>query len=249
MGIQENDQSHSRRSFDVSGIDWDDEASIHQWARNVWTLVTNEWGNHMPETPSTVLTDEYTKAVAYATDLHASQTRKGNTIPYAAHLLGVSSLVLEAGGTQSEAIAGLLHDAVEDCGGLSTLEVIRSRFGDRVAEIVLACSDSTDEDWKRTVGYWERKQAYLDHLESTADERAVLVSMADKVHNARAIVTDLQRSGAGVLDKFNGRPEEILTYYVECLRIAETKSVPDSLLWPLYTAVLEIDEYVMGRAG
>lgn len=249
MGIHENDQPRSRRFFDVSGIDWADEASIHQWARDVWALVTNERGNHMPETPSTVLTDKYMKAVAYATDLHASQTRKGNTIPYAAHLLGVSSLVLEAGGTETEAIAGLLHDAVEDCGGLATLEVIRSRFGERVAEIVLACSDSTDEQWKGRVGYWERKQAYLDHLESTTDERAVLVSIANKVHNARAITTDLQRHGAGVLEKFNGQPEEILSYYIECLRIAETKNVPDELLWPLYTSVLEIDDYVMGQVG
>ena len=118
----------------------------------------------------------------------------------------------------------------------------------RVAEIVLACSDSTDEEWKKTVDYWERKQAYLDHLEASTDERAVLVSIADKVHNARAIVTDLQRKGAAVLDKFNGDAGEILTYYVECLRIGEAKNVPDELLWPLHTAVLEIDRHVMGES-
>ena len=236
---------HQRRYFDVSGIDWGDDASIDRWAQEVWTLVTDEWGNYMTEEPLTVLTERYTHAVAYATDLHADQTRKGNTIPYSAHLLGVSSLVLEAGGTEDEAIAGLLHDAVEDCGGLPTLEAIRSRFGDRVAEIVLACSDSTDEEWKQRVPYWERKQAYLNHLEATTDERAVLVSIADKVHNTCAIVTDLQKKGAKVLKKFNGQRGEILTYYVECLRIGEAKNVPDELLWPLYTAVLEIDRYVM----
>jgi (p)ppGpp synthase/HD superfamily hydrolase len=239
---------HQRRYFDVSGIDWDDDASIDRWAQKVWTLVTDEWGNHMTEAPSTILTEKYTQAVAYATELHASQTRKGNTIPYAAHLLGVSSLVLEAGGTEDEAIAGLLHDAVEDCGGMPTYDEIKARFGGRVAEIVLACSDSTDEEWKRTADYWERKQAYLDHLETSTDERAVLVSIADKVHNARAIVTDLQKKGVKVLKKFNGEPSEILIYYVECLRIGEAKNMPGELLWPLRTAVLEIDRFVMGES-
>lgn len=200
----------------------------------------------MSKSTATVLTDTYTQAVAYATAIHATQVRKGTTVLYATHLLGVSSLVLEAGGSEDEAIAGLLHDAVEDCGGLPRAADVRARFGDRVADIVLACSDSTDEEWKRTVNYWERKQAYLDHLESTDDERAVLVSIADKVHNARAIVTDLQRHGVGVLDKFTGSPGEILTYYVECLRIAEFKNVPEALLWPLFAAIVELDAFVMG---
>ena len=239
--------SPDRRAFiAVGGIDWDDDASITRWAYRVWQHITDDWGTDMTDAPRTILTEKYTSAIAYATGLHATQTRKGNDIPYVAHLLGVSSLVLEAGGTEDEAIAGLLHDAVEDCGGLPTLAGIRSRFGDRVADIVLACSDSTDEEWKKTVDYWVRKQAYLDHLEATDDERAVLVSIADKVHNARAIVTDLQQQGADMFCKFNGDAGEILTYYVECLRIGETKNVPPTLLWPLYTAVTEIDRYVMG---
>jgi (p)ppGpp synthase/HD superfamily hydrolase len=174
--------------------------------------------------PHVVLTDRYAQAVAYASIIHATDTRKGTNISYMSHLLGVSSLVIEAGGDEDEAIAGLLHDAVEDAGGLPRLEDIRARFGDRVADIVLACSDSTDEDWKRTVGYWPRKQAYLDHLEARAGERAVLVSIADKTHNARAIVTDLERSGYAVLKKFNGTPAEVLKYYDECLRIGISKS-------------------------
>lgn len=101
-----------------------------------------------------------------------------------------------------------------------------------MADIVLACSDSTDEEWKKTVGYWERKEAYLETLEATDDERAVLVSIADKVHNARAIVTDLQQQGLTMFKKFKGTAGEILTYYVECLRIAETKNVPPALLGP-----------------
>jgi len=194
--------------------------------------------------PHVVLTDRYAQAVAYASIIHATDTRKGTNISYMSHLLGVSSLAIEAGGNEDEAIAGLLHDAVEDAGGLPRLEDIRARFGDRVADIILACSDSTDEEWKRTVGYWPRKQAYLDHLEATADERAVLVSIADKTHNARAIVTDLERSGYAVLKKFNGTPAEVLKYYEECLRIGISKNVPDTLTTPLGLAVETIREYV-----
>ncbi len=200
----------------------------------------------MHEAPSTVLTEAYTDAIAYATALHANQTRKGNTIPYTAHLLGVSSLVLEAGGTEEEAIAGLLHDAVEDCGGLATLEAIRSRFGDRVAEIVLACSDSTDEEWKRTVDYWERKQAYLDHLEVHGRARRAGVDRGQGPQRPRHRHRPPARGRRRSWTKFNGTPAEILTYYAECLRIGEAKHVPDALLWPLHTAVLEIDRYVMG---
>jgi len=195
--------------------------------------------------PHVILTDRYAQAVAYASIIHATDTRKGTNISYMSHLLGVSSLVIEAGGNEDEAIAGLLHDAVEDAGGIPRLEDVRARFGVRVADIVLACSDSTDEEWKRTVGYWPRKQAYLDHLEATADERAVLVSIADKTHNARAIVTDLERSSYAVLKKFNGTPDEVLKYYEECLRIGILKNVPGTLTIPLRLAVDTIRRYVL----
>ncbi len=186
------------------------------------------------------LTSRYTQAVEYASVIHATQTRKGTNIAYISHLLGVSSLILEAGGNEDEAIAGLLHDAVEDCGGLARLEDVRARFGDRVADIVLACSDSTDEGRKRSTAYWERKRRYLDHLEATRDDRAVLVSIADKAHNARALVTDLHEMGTGVLEKFNGTPSEIVEYYSECVRIARLHRIPGAALDPLETAVAEI---------
>ena len=107
-----------------------------------------------------------------------------------------------------------------------------------------------DEEWKKTVAYWPCKQAYLDHLEA-ADPRAVLVSIADKVHNARAIVTDIKRAQLAkrpALKKFNGTPEEIVKYYSECLRIGKTKDVPDTLTIPLGLAVDVIREYVEGGA-
>lgn len=167
------------------------------------------------ETPHTFPTERYAQAVAYASILHGAQVRKGTQIAYMSHLLGVSSLVIEAGGDEDLAIAGLLQDAVEDAGGLPRLADVGTRFGDRVADIVLACSDSTNEEWKRSVTYKERKQAYLDHLAKAPDD-VVLVSTADKLHNARAIVTDLKRHGLEVLSKFNGTPDEVIWYYDQC---------------------------------
>ena len=198
------------------------------------------------ETPHTFLTERYAQAGVYASILHGAQVRKGTQIAYMSHLLGVSSLVIEAGGDEDLAIAGLLHDAVEDAGGLPRLADVRTRFGDRVADIVLACSDSTDEKWKQTDTYEERKQKYLDHLAEAPDD-VVLVSTADKLHNARAIVTDLKRSGADVLSKFNGTPEEVLWHYRECLKIAVDREVSDTLTLPLEAAVDVIRSYVDPR--
>ena len=192
------------------------------------------------QTPHTFLTERYAQAVVYASILHGAQVRKGTDIAYMSHLLGVSSLVIEAGGDEDLAIAALLHDAVEDAGGLPRLADVKARFGDRVADIVLACSDSTDDEWKNTVTYEERKQKYLDHLAvSPAD--VVLVSTADKLHNARAIVTDLKRYGAEVLSKFNGRPDQVLWYYKECYGIAKARKVSEALTIPLEMAVVEIE--------
>ena len=125
-------------------------------------------------TPDPKLGERYSAALELAVELHADQSRKGTSIPYIAHLLSVSGLVLEDGGTEDEAIAALLHDAVEDQGGPPTLELIEQQFGPRVAAIVSACSD-TDEvpkpPWK------ERKEAYISHLE-TADDQTLRVSCA-----------------------------------------------------------------------
>lgn len=240
--------------FSTAGVDFADDASVEAFAQHVWETATTVWkgetvasaGNAGPEV---VLTDRYTSAVAYASALHGTDVRKGTQVTYLCHLLGVSALVLEAGGTEDEAIAGLLHDAVEDAGGLPRLADVRARFGDTVADIVLACSDSTDQEWKASVDYWVRKQRYLDHLEDPGtDPRAVLVSIADKVHNARATVTDLKRSGATILDKFNAPDRAlILRYYSELLRIGTAKGVPDTLTIPLDLAVVTIAEYVTGE--
>jgi (p)ppGpp synthase/HD superfamily hydrolase len=167
-----------------------------------------------------MLTERFTAAVDYARLAHGRQTRKGTTIPYIQHLLGVASLVLEHGGDEDQAIAGLLHDVLED-GGEAHAAAIGDRFGARVLAIVHGCTDGTAEgkaavtdpgarrrDWLR------RKQAYLNHLAHASDEM-LLVSGCDKLHNARAIVADLERPDVGrsVFDRFTGGRDGTLTYY------------------------------------
>jgi (p)ppGpp synthase/HD superfamily hydrolase len=178
------------------------------------------------------LTERYVEAVAYAATAHAAQTRKGTGIPYVTHLLAVSGSVLEAGGDEDLAIAGLLHDVVEDQGGLPRAEDVRARFGDRVADIVLGCSDSTTEDREHKVPYSERKAAHIAHLrEASAD--VLLVTAADKLHNARAIHTDLLIDGSDTLKRFNGRPEQIVAYYRSILDVLESRDIAQVLVVPL----------------
>jgi (p)ppGpp synthase/HD superfamily hydrolase len=156
-----------------------------------------------------MLDSRYSDALAYAFKLHSYQTRKGSTTPYIAHLMSVSALVLENGGNEDQAIAALLHDAVEDQGGLKTLQAIRERFGDRVAQIVQSCTDSYTSPkppWR------ERKERYLAELRN-ADAEIQLVSLADKVHNARCLLADLQQSGPVVWSWFQGRKNGTLWYY------------------------------------
>ena len=190
-------------------------------------------------TSNVVLTKRYAAAVAYASIIHAGDVRKGTEISYLCHLLGVSSLVIEAGGDEDQAIAGLLHDAVEDTGGMARADDIRARFGDRVTEIVIACSDSTDEEWKRDTPYSKRKRIYLDRIK-TEPMDYLLVTMADKVHNARAIVTDLHVHGTEVIGKFNGEANQVLDYYQECLAIAKERNVTPALRVPLELAVKQM---------
>jgi (p)ppGpp synthase/HD superfamily hydrolase len=156
-----------------------------------------------------MLTDRYREALGFAFDLHRAQSRKGSGIPYVAHLIGVSSLALEHGADEDEAIAALLHDAVEDQGGPPTLAAIRTRFGDRVAAIVAGC---TDADSVPKPPWRERKERYLAHLVS-ASSSVVLVSSCDKLFNARSIVADLRRFGPAVWDRFTGGRDGSLWYY------------------------------------
>jgi (p)ppGpp synthase/HD superfamily hydrolase len=185
---------------------------------------------------TTQLTERYADAVAYAATAHAAQRRKGPDIPYIAHLLAVSGSVLEAGGDEDLAIAGLLHDVVEDQGGLPRADDVRARFGDRVAGIVLGCSDSTVEDRTDKLPYAERKAAHIAHLRGASDD-VLLVTAADKLHNARAIHTDLLIDGPDMLKRFNGEPQQILAYYRSILEVLESRGVAPVLVVPLRHAV------------
>jgi (p)ppGpp synthase/HD superfamily hydrolase len=155
------------------------------------------------------LTDRFDAALAYASRLHREQRRKGTEIPYVAHLLSVSALVLEHGGDEDQAIAGLLHDAAEDQGGEQTLAEIRARFGDGVAKIVADCTDS----WVEPKPPWRaRKEAYVAALPQK-DKRSLLVSLADKTHNAKAIAGDLRRLGDALWPRFSGGRAGTVWYY------------------------------------
>ena len=147
-------------------------------------------------------------AIEFALRVHGQQTRKGTDIPCVSHLLGVASLVLEHGGDEEQAIAAMLHDAVEDQGS-HLKPIIRERFGARAADIVLGC---TDADTLPKPPWRERKEAYVRHLE-TAGIEVLLVSCADKVHNARAICTDVRTHGLQVFDRFKAGQDGTLWYY------------------------------------
>jgi len=162
-----------------------------------------------PHTDNPILTDRFDDALAYASRIHRRQLRKAAGMLYVSYLLGVCSIALENGADEDQAIAALLHDAVEDQGGLERLEDIRARYGDRVAEIVRNNSDSETEvkpPWR------ERKFAYLESL-SGKPVASLEVSIADKTHNASAIVNDLRNLGDVVWDRFTAKREGSLSYY------------------------------------
>ncbi len=157
----------------------------------------------------------FDEALVYASQLHRDQVRKGTDIPYIAHLLSVCSRVLSHGGSEVQAIAALLHDAAEDQGGAATLDEIRRRFGDGVAQIVADCTDSWVEpkpDWR------PRKEAYLTALPSKP-AASLLVSLADKTDNAEAIFADYRIIGDALWVRFTGGRDGTLWYYNELSRI------------------------------
>ena len=161
----------------------------------------------MTETP--FLTGRFDDALAYASRLHRAQTRKGTAVPYVSHLLAVAAIALENGADEDQAIAALLHDAVEDQGGLAQLEAIRTRYGEGVAQIVADCTDA-HEDPKPA--WHPRKEAYIASL-AHKPARSLAVSLADKTHNAAAINADLRSAGDTVWSRFTGGKGGTLWYY------------------------------------
>jgi (p)ppGpp synthase/HD superfamily hydrolase len=185
-----------------------------------------------------ILSPRFEAALQYAAVLHNGQHRKASRIPYIAHLLGVASLALEFGADEDEAIAALLHDAVEDAGGASRLADIRVRFGERVAEIVLGCTD-TAEDPKPP--WQQRKSAYLATLAGAAPS-VQLVCCCDKLHNARGIVRDLRQQGDRAWEKFTGGKEGTLWYYASLLDEFRRRHLPPALLDEFDRTVAEMQQ-------
>jgi (p)ppGpp synthase/HD superfamily hydrolase len=191
-----------------------------------------------------VLTFRFEEALAFAAQLHARQTRKGTNIPYVSHLMSVTGLVLENGADEDTAIAALLHDAIEDQGGARAREEIRRRFGDRVVSIVDGCTDaevSPKPPWR------ERKEAYIAHI-AHADSAVRLVSAADKLHNARAILADYRSLGESLWKRFNGGKEGTLWYY-RALSRAFQKAGASPLTEELDRVVTEIERLANAPAA
>jgi (p)ppGpp synthase/HD superfamily hydrolase len=195
----------------------------------------------------------FESALGFVVRLHAKQTRKGAGVPYIAHLMSVSALVLENGGSEDQAIAGLLHDAVEDQGdrypgGRQALrDTIRERFGETVLAIVNDCTDddgfqkgsagnalAEEEQWRL------RKQAYIDHL-SQAGPASALVSCADKLHNARAILTDYRALGEALWPRFRARTRENQLWYYSTLAQVFREKLPGALADELTRTVAELE--------
>ena len=165
--------------------------------------------DHARDEPAWSPTARFNEALKLAVRLHAFQSRKGSTIPYVSHLLAVAGLVIEDGGSEDEAIAALLHDAVEDQGGAPTLARIEEQFGPSVAHIVDGCSE-TDQTPKPP---WpDRKKRYLDHLR-TADTHTLRVALADKLHNARAMLRDRRGSDDSFWTRFNAPRDAQAAYF------------------------------------
>ena len=179
----------------------------------------------------------FTEAFRYAAEVHGQQIRKGSQIPYISHLMAVSALVIEYGGNEREAIAALLHDTVEDQGGVVRLDEIRSRFGDEVAEIVAGCTDSWTEpkpDWQK------RKEEHIVALEQ-ASPSVLLVSAADKLHNARAILSDYREVGERLWERFSGGKNGTLWYYRAMLAVYRKAGANRRLVAELERVVRELE--------
>jgi (p)ppGpp synthase/HD superfamily hydrolase len=194
------------------------------------------------QTATPKLTGQFSKALVYAEQKHHHQVRKGGDIPYVGHLLTVAGLVLNDGGSETQAIAALLHDAVEDQGGLPTLEEIRADFGDEVARIVAECD--TNEVPKPP--WLDRKRKYIDHLAEVGED-TLLVSVADKLDNARSMLRDYHTHGPSLWERFNRKnPHDHLWYYGELLDAYRERGLTSWMVGELDRVVRELTRLVKG---
>lgn len=198
------------------------------------------------------LSPDFTEALAFAAHLHVDQMRKcrdegGTRIPYIAHLLGVASLVIENGGDEDEAIGALLHDSLEDQvehhgnDSAQMKDRIRRRFGNRVLAIVEGCSDSDGEDARGASTWRQRKEGFINHL-AEADPSVLLVTAADKLHNARCTLADLRQKGPAIWELFNAPVAEQLWYYRTLTEALKQTKAPIGLVSELDLVVREIEQ-------
>lgn len=192
--------------------------------------------NGLPVTP--LLTARFDEALAFTSQVHRLQNRKGGAVPYIAHLLAVTALVLEYGGDEDTAIAALLHDTVEDQGGLPMLERVRAAFGARIAAIVMEVSDNEGDPkppWQ------QRKQDFIDSIPRLSPE-ARLIALADKLHNVRSTIAEFRRVGEIVWTRFQGRRDGTLWYYREVLSALQSnlQITDEPLLQELTRAITEL---------
>ncbi len=171
-----------------------------------------------------MLTERIARALALAVEAHNGQNRKGTEIPYIAHPMGVASIALDHGADEDQAMAALLHDAVED-GGQHFAKMIREQFGDRVADIVEGCTDGVPDASGVKEAWLPRKERYIAHLRQ-ANDVVLLVSGSDKLHNARAIVEDLLTIGRSVFDRFTATPDQTIWYYETLSEIFTERGTP-----------------------
>lgn len=197
------------------------------------------------------LSRKFAQALHFANSMHGNQARKGSETPYMAHLLSVSALVLENGGTEDEAIAALLHDVIEDRGRswnqgpVGMRNEIRKRFGQEVLDIVEECTD-TDEEPKPP---WRaRKEAYIAHL-AEASASGLLVSLADKTHNLRSILGDYRQVGEELWKRFTGGKEGTLWYYRELLAAFKARKESQPQLLAEYERTLQALDALMGSVS
>lgn len=185
------------------------------------------------------LSSRFIEALSYAAELHSRQQRKVSGEPYVSHLLGVAAIALQYGADEDEAIAALLHDAIEDQGGAAAREAIRDRFGPRVVQIVDGCSDT---DVTPKPPWRTRKEAYIEHLRHATDSMR-LVSTADKIHNARAILQEYRVRGAALWEHFRGGRDGTLWYYRSIVDTLK-QTAPNPMVEELGRIVTELERLV-----
>ena len=202
-------------------------------------------------TQKLVLTDRFTRAIDYARTWH-TESRKGTQIPYMAHLLGVAALVMGEAGrsipvTEDMVIAAVLHDVVEDHGGKPRLDEVREKFGAHVAEMVKGLSDTLAEDHDKKEGWEERKVAYLSKLRNEPED-VLLISAADKVYNATAILDDYKEIGPEVWKRFKRGRNQQLWYFDSLIAIFQLR-MSNRLVNELQRVVAELAALSAGESS